>query len=87
MSKTWKVAKLMSDISSSPRTIRFALSSDGTFVVGAVADARPPIAKETPAAPKTKAAFRRFSLELRFACAIAAPSYEMNRENFACLFA
>ena len=72
MSKTWKVAKLTSETSSSPRTIRRALSCDGTFVAGAVADAPPPIAKETPAAPNTKAAFRLFRLEPRAVCTIGA---------------
>jgi hypothetical protein len=36
--------------------------------VGAVADAPPVIARETPAAPNAKAAFRRLRIEVRFAC-------------------
>jgi hypothetical protein len=60
----------MSEISSSPRKIRRALSSDATLVVDAVADAPPVTAKETPAAPNTKAAFPTFRLELRLAFAI-----------------
>jgi hypothetical protein len=41
--------------------------------VGAVADAAPVIAKETPAAPNAKAAFLRFLMELRFACVMVEP--------------
>jgi hypothetical protein len=72
LSKTWKVARLTSEISSSPRKIRRALSCDG-ISVGAVADAPPVMAKETPAAPKAKAAFLTFRLEPRFAFAIVEP--------------
>jgi hypothetical protein len=39
---------------------------DGTFVAGALADAPPAIAKETPAAPNIKAVLRRLRLELCF---------------------
>jgi hypothetical protein len=49
------------------------LSCDGTFVVGAVADAAPVIARETPAAPNAKAAFLLFLLELRLACVMVEP--------------
>jgi hypothetical protein len=49
------------------------LSCDGTFVAGAVADAAPVIAKETPAAPNAKAAFLRFRMELRLACVMVEP--------------
>jgi hypothetical protein len=55
------------------------LSCDGTFVAGAVADAAPVIARETPAAPNAKAAFLpkaafpRFLLELRLACDMVEP--------------
>jgi hypothetical protein len=41
--------------------------------VGAVADAAPVIAKETPAAPNAKAAFLRFRMELRLACVMVEP--------------
>jgi hypothetical protein len=48
---------------------------DGTFAVGDIADAPPPIAKDIPAAPNAgKAIFRRFRFETCFACAIE-PSY------------
>jgi hypothetical protein len=49
-----------------------ALSCD-SLVGGAVADAPPVIAKETPAAPNAKAAFPMFRLEPRFAFAIVEP--------------
>jgi hypothetical protein len=51
---------------------RRALSSDGTFVMGAVADAPPVIARETPAAPNAKAALPRLRMELRFACVMVS---------------
>ena len=57
---------------------RRALSSNGTFVVGAVADAAPVIARETPAAPNAKAAFLLFLLELRLACVMV----ESPRQGF-----
>jgi hypothetical protein len=41
--------------------------------VGAVADAAPVIAKETPAAPNAKVDFPRFLLELRLACVMVDP--------------
>src|SRR6202035_3579419 len=78
-SKTWKVARLTSEISSSVRISRRALSCDGTFVVGAVADAAPVIARETPAAPNAKAAFLDkaafllFLLAYRLACVMVEP--------------
>ncbi len=50
-----------------------AVSCDGKFVVGTVADAPPAMARENPAAPSTKAAFPRFRLEPRFACAMVEP--------------
>jgi hypothetical protein len=65
----WKVATLTSVISSSPRKIRRALSCDGIFV-GAVADAPPVMAKDTPAAPNAKAAVVTFRFGRRFAFAI-----------------
>src|ERR1700683_2779077 len=80
LSKTWKVARLTSEISSSVRISRRALSCDATFVAGAVADAAPVIARETPAAPNAKAAFLakaafpRFRLELRFAFVMVEPA-------------
>jgi hypothetical protein len=47
----------------------------GTFAVGALADAPPAIAKETPAAPNDgKAILRRFRFEVRFAFAIVGSS-------------
>jgi hypothetical protein len=62
------------------------LSCDGTFVAGAVADAPPVIAKDTPAAPNAKVAFLakpaflsakadflRFLIELRLACVMVEP--------------
>jgi hypothetical protein len=49
------------------------LSCDGTSVAGAVADAAPVIARETPAAPNAKAAFLRFRMEFRFACVMVEP--------------
>jgi hypothetical protein len=55
------------------------LSCDGTFVAGAVADAAPVIARETPAAPNAKAAFLDraafllFLLEIRLACVMVEP--------------
>jgi hypothetical protein len=58
------------------------LSCDGTFVAGAVADAAPVIARETPAAPNAKAAFLDkaafllFLLELRFACVMVDPPHQ-----------
>src|SRR5580692_5129774 len=78
LSKTWKVARLTSEISSSVRIRRRALSCDGRSVAGAVADAAPVIARETPAAPHAKADFAkaalpRFLLELRFACVMVDP--------------
>src|SRR5580704_2739226 len=73
LSKTWNVARLTSEISSSVRINRRALSCDGTFVAGAVADAAPVIARETPAAPHTKAVLPRFLLELRLACVMVDP--------------
>ena len=57
----------------SPRINCRALSCDGTFVAGVVADATPVIARETPAAPNAKAAFPRFRLELRLTCIIIEP--------------
>jgi hypothetical protein len=45
----------------------------GTFVAGAVADAAPVIARETPAAPNAKAAFLRFRMEFRLACVMVEP--------------
>ena len=57
-------------------TGRGAVSCDGTFAVGAVADAPPAIAKDTPATPNTgKVVLRRFRFEACFACAIVEPSY------------
>src|ERR1700722_5514448 len=79
LSKTWKVARLTSEISSSARINRRALSSNGAFVVGALADAAPVIARETPAAPNAKAAFLDkaafllFFLEFRLACVMVEP--------------
>jgi hypothetical protein len=52
------------------------MSRDGTFAVGAVAEAPPAIANVTPAAPTTgKAVLRRFRFGACFACAISEPSY------------
>jgi hypothetical protein len=48
------------------------LSCDGSCVAGAVADAPPVIARETPAAPNARAAFLLFLLELRLACVMVA---------------
>jgi hypothetical protein len=54
----------------------------GTFVAGAVADAAPVIARETPAAPNAKAAFLDkaafllFLLELRLACVMVDPPHQ-----------
>jgi hypothetical protein len=73
LSKTWNVARLTSEISSSARISRRALSCDGTVVAGALADAAPVIARETPAAPHAKAAFARLRLELRFAFVMVEP--------------
>ena len=69
LSKTWKVARLVSAISSSPRKICLALSRDGA-AVGAVADAPPVMAKDTPAAPNAKAALLAVRFVARFALAI-----------------
>ena len=69
LSKTWKVARLVSAISSSPRKICLALSCDGA-AVGAVADAPPVMAKDTPAAPNAKAALLAVRFVARFALAI-----------------
>ena len=55
--------------SSSPRKIRRALSCDTTFV-GAVAEAPPVMAKDTPAAPNAKAALLAFRFGPRFASTI-----------------
>jgi len=41
--------------------------------VGAVADAAPVIARETPAAPNAKVDFPRFLLKLRLACVMVDP--------------
>jgi hypothetical protein len=50
---------------------RGVTSCEGTFGTGAVADAPPAIAKDTPAAPNTGKDFRtRFRFEVCFACAI-----------------
>jgi hypothetical protein len=80
LSKTWKVAKLTSEISSSPRKIRRALSCNGTFVFGATADAPPTMAKETPAAPKATAAFEMFRLERCVTFDIVKPPHK-DRSN------
>jgi hypothetical protein len=95
LSKTWNVARLTSEISSSVRINRRALSCDGTFVAGALADAAPVIARETPAAPNAKAAFLakaafpRFRLELRLACVMVEPPRRRfdqgTRTNFSAL--
>src|SRR5580658_190829 len=89
LSKTWNVARLTSEISSSVRISRRALSCDGTFVAGAVADAAPVIARETPAAPNAKAAFLRFRMELRLACVMVDPPRQRfdqgTRTNFSAL--
>jgi hypothetical protein len=71
------------------------LSCDGTFVAGALADAAPVIARETPAAPNAKAAFLakaafpRFRLELRLACVMVEPPRRRfdqgTRTNFSAL--
>jgi hypothetical protein len=63
----------MSEISSSPRKVRRALSCEGCVVAGAVADAPPTVAIEIPAAPNAKAAFRPLRLEPRFARTILKP--------------
>jgi hypothetical protein len=73
LSKTWKVARLTSENSSSPRINRRALSCDGTFVVGAVADAAPVITRETPAAPNAQAALPRLRVDRRFVCVMVEP--------------
>jgi hypothetical protein len=58
------------------------LSCDGTSVAGAVADAAPVIARETPAAPNAKAAFLakaallRFRMEFRLACVMVDPPHQ-----------
>src|SRR4029078_10118604 len=69
LSKTWKVARLTSAISSSPRKIRLALSCDGT-IVGAVGDTPPVMAKDPPAAPNAKAVLLAVCLAARFVLAI-----------------
>ena len=52
------------------------MSCEGTFPVGAVADAPPAIAKDTPATPNAGKDFRRrFRFEACFACAILEISY------------
>jgi hypothetical protein len=89
LSKTWNVARLTSEISSSVRINRRALSCNGAFVAGAVADAAPVIARETPAAPNAKAAFPRLCLELRLACVMVEPPRRRfdqgTRTNFSAL--
>jgi hypothetical protein len=57
-------------------TGRGAVSCDGTFAVGAVADAPPPaIANDTPAAPNTgKVVLRLFRFEACFGRAIVESS-------------
>jgi hypothetical protein len=64
LSKTWKVDKLTSAISSSPRKIRRALSCNAAFV-GAVAEVPPVMARETPAAPNAKAVLLVFRFGFR----------------------
>jgi hypothetical protein len=65
----------MSAISSSDRTILFPESGEGPSTAGALADALPAIAKESPAAPHTcRAFFDLFRLELCLACAIGKTS-------------
>jgi hypothetical protein len=65
--------------------VRDPLSCEGTFAVGAVAEAPPTTAKETPAAPNTgKLVFARFRLEGCFACAMVEVSlsrFNRKREN------
>src|SRR5262249_19997937 len=67
-----------SAISSSSRVMtgRSEVScNDGTFAVGAVAEAPPAIIKDAPAAPNAgKAILRCFRFEARFACAIVGSS-------------
>jgi hypothetical protein len=65
----------MSAISSSPRKICRALSCDARFA-GAVADAPPVMAKDTPAAPNAKAAVFTFRFGLRLAFAIEVSGSE-----------
>jgi hypothetical protein len=51
-------------------------SCEGTFGIGAVAEAPPAIVKDTPATPSAGKDFRiRFRFEACFACAIAEISY------------
>jgi hypothetical protein len=56
---------------------RDPVSCEGTFAVGAVAEAPPATAKVTPATPNTgKLVFARFRLEGCFACAMVEPSLD-----------
>jgi len=69
-SKTWNVAKLTSEISSSPRVtgLNDPINCDGRAATDPPADA----AKDTPAIPSTDAALLgRFPFEARFVCGIA----------------
>jgi hypothetical protein len=58
------------------------LSCEGTVVGGALADAAPVIARETPAAPNAKAALPRFRLELRRACVMGASASALSTSLF-----
>ena len=69
LSKTWNVAKLTSEISSSPRKISCSCEDGDVFADTSLIEAQAPLAieREMPANPKAgKALLRRLPIEERF---------------------
>ena len=84
LSKTWNVARLTSEISSSPRKISCLCEGGDVFADASPIDAHAPFAieREMPANPKAgKALLRRLSLEERFGMAQFSHLLAIARES------